>query len=160
MKKSDLKTGMHLKFNSGSVVAVLLGTENGDKHCRVDPKSYGGFHQEIDRLFDYYGLENYAEDLREINNINITGDVDEVYSMYGNLLWKRKSIFQKDNIVKNNQRTIFITENSSEESNKFSGICIAKAAESNNSIGEEADIWIKYYRSKCNFGDEYKLLKL
>lgn len=82
--KKDLKSGMMLKYEGGRIKLVLIGTKNGDVTCNITPEKcfYGGF-----RHFDYFPLSNLNEDLTD--NSGISGDVVEVFDMYGQSLFKR-----------------------------------------------------------------------
>lgn len=89
MEKKDLKTGMQVEFENGERRLILLDTEKGDVVSNVDATidSFGRR-----RLTNYYGLNNWNDDLTKVIEHDPLTDIVKVYGMYGNIIWERKEV--------------------------------------------------------------------
>ena len=157
MKKQDLKSGMYIEFECGKRSVILLNTESGD--IMSDVKTENCHYGEFDRLFNFYELNNLTEDLKEVDNRGIIGNVVKIYSHYAKLIWERpeENIFLKGNIVKNNKREILITKDG--DNTHFGGVVLEDV--NGTGRGDHSNGWTIIKNNNHDFyGDKYKKINL
>lgn len=88
MKKSELKTGMILTLRNGSKRIVLLGAEGGDTTCAlaIYINERGGVMEK--RLFDFFELTGWNENLTSNYFDREGGDIVKVQNKYGIIIWE------------------------------------------------------------------------
>jgi hypothetical protein len=90
MKKSELKTLNYLEFKNGDRRIVMLNTSEGDISVANSTMDIHDFH----RLYDHFSLDCFNNDLIDVSESKLLGDVVKVYGRYGNLLWERPGEFE------------------------------------------------------------------